>query len=177
MTGSYINITLLSPELCKSMFTLEMCKEIIAMSGCSEGNVNYSAFEIVFDQTKWDHSQLLEYSENHNVIFKVFEDNMDLNDKRVVYYYHGKCQRINVEEFHEEYAVPWGYAEPDMIQLFGWSSARFFCVDDINPIPVVKDEVFIAVSEDLKNIVLAHYDLRSGWGTEFDVKYWKRINQ
>lgn len=171
-----IKITLTNPNWIGSLFTQQMWMDIQRMSGATDDNMVCSLFSVEVTDTSWNADDLLAYSEHCDVVFKVVENCQELPYTRVKYYYHGMYQLIDTDEFHEEYLVPAEYCGgPERRQLFGWSTAEFFDIDDVKPMPMVGYEPFVVVSEDLNTIKLACYHPYDGWNTDFDVKYWRRI--
>lgn len=172
-----ITITLTNPNWVGSLFTQQMWMDIQRMSGATDDNMVCGLFSVEITDTSWNTDDLLAYSEHHDVVFKVVEKCAEIPYERTKFYYHGQYQLIDTHEFHEEYLVPEEYCGgPARQDLFGWSTAKFFSVDEILPIPMVDNEPFVVVSAGGDKIELAHYDIMAGtWDTPFPVEYWKRI--
>lgn len=171
-----IEITLTNPNWIGSLFTQQMWMDIQRMSDATDDNMVCSLFSVEITNTSWNTDDLLAYSEHRDVVFKVVENCQELPYTRVKYYYHGMYQLIDTDEFHEEYLVTYDCSHgPERRQLFEWSTAEFFDINDVTPIPMVEREPFVVVSEDLERIGLSCYNPERGWSADFQVKYWRRI--
>lgn len=175
MNRGNITISLLAPNGISYMVPNKISGDVLIMCCESLGSFLCNNHSIEINKTSWDPDELLEYSKGSDYVFKVVCE-YDGFDSITKLYYHGKYQLIDTYEFHEEYLVPAEYCGgPERRQLFGWSTAEFFDIDDVKPIPMVGYEPFVVVSKDLNKIKLACYNPHHGWNTDFDVKYWRRI--
>lgn len=178
MSRCDITIEIQAPDGARCMVPMNVADDLMRLSGSDESSFWCNNYSIEINDTSWDPDMLLEYTATTDVDH-VIKATIAYGDKMQVtkLYYHGKYQLIDTDWFHEEYTVPAEYCSgPARQTLLPWSNAEFFSVDEMLPIPVVEDELFLVVSPGSDKIDLAHYEPRGGtWDVSFVVGYWKRI--